>query len=106
MPPLAIVPDFDPLEEDRSGLGAGSEPMPINALALERREETLRGRVVITVASAAHATDDPRLFKRGLIIVTGILTAPVTVTEQSGNGMTVRKRHGKRRENQRAFQGR
>ncbi len=85
MPPLAVVPDLNISEHRRSRFGTSGEAMPIHTLALECRKEAFGGRVVPTVAFTAHTALDPSLLERLLIIVTGVLTATITLSPSAGS---------------------
>src|SRR5215831_14568789 len=56
-----IVPAFDEIEDGEACLDLRAEAVPIEELALERREETLAQRVVVRVADAAHRRSNARL---------------------------------------------
>ncbi len=49
-----VVPALDEVENREAGLGRRAEPVPVEQLALERREEALAERVVVGVAHAPH----------------------------------------------------
>ncbi len=57
---------------------------PVNEFLLYRRKETLRGGIVPAVSLPAHAAHDPCRTQLLLVIVAGVLTAPVTVAQQPG----------------------
>src|SRR5213593_1048818 len=54
MPPARVVPALDEVEDGEACLGRCREPLPIEQLALERREEALAERVVVGIADRAH----------------------------------------------------
>ena len=53
---LAVVECFDVVEDLRPRVGARAEGRAIDQLELEGAPEAFHGRVVITVASAAHVS--------------------------------------------------
>src|SRR3990172_6919289 len=58
--PMRGVPALDPLEHDRLRLGRRREPLAVEQLALERREEALRHGIVVRVAHRPHRGPDSR----------------------------------------------
>ena len=56
-----IVPAFDEIEDGEARFDLRAEPVPIEELALERREEALAQGVVVRIADAAHRRADARL---------------------------------------------
>src|SRR5262245_55408623 len=56
-----VVPAFDEIEDGEARFDLRAERMPIEELALERREEALAPRVVVRVTDAAHRRADARL---------------------------------------------
>src|SRR2546425_1083676 len=61
MPAARIVPAFDEVEDGKARLYLGAEPLAIEQLALEGREEALAQGVVVRVADAAHRRPDASL---------------------------------------------
>ena len=55
--PAAIIETLDVLKGPASGLCPRLKGRPFNALALEAMKETLHGRIIVAVGSAAHADD-------------------------------------------------
>src|SRR6185437_16561775 len=53
MSPVWVVPCFDETEDRVPCLGRRAEAPPIQQFTLQRREEALRHRIVVTVAHAA-----------------------------------------------------
>src|SRR5659263_555819 len=73
VPTLPIVEHLDVIEQVPPGLrSCGVVPM-MNPILFQRREETLRHRVVVTVPLAAHAADQPVFFQQGPVIPAGVL---------------------------------
>src|SRR6266545_5556697 len=58
--PARIVPTLDEVKDRPAGLGLGGEPLAIEQLALEGREEALAQRVVVGVAHRANRGADAR----------------------------------------------
>ena len=56
-----VVPAFDEIEDREPGLHLRPEPMPVQELALERREEAFAERVVVGIPDTAHRRPDPGL---------------------------------------------
>ena len=54
MPPMRIVPALDELKHLAAGLALRPEGPPLDQLALERGEETLRQGVIIGVSDRAR----------------------------------------------------
>ena len=52
--PAGVVEAFDVVEEGRPELGVRLEPTAVDELRLQRGEEALHRRVVVTVAAPAH----------------------------------------------------
>jgi len=58
----SVVEDFDVFSDRRCGFRTGSEVAVIDKLLLEVPPETLRRRVVVTVAFSGHRGDQPCFF--------------------------------------------
>ena len=56
MPSKAIVEDLNVLKEVQSGLCPGSIVLMKDQLGFEGAEETLDGRIVVTITFTAHTT--------------------------------------------------
>ena len=54
----------------------------MNSFPLERREETFRDRVIVTISRTTHATGDPSISQKVLEIMAGILTTPIRVVNE------------------------
>ena len=54
MAAVRVVPAFDEFEDRHPGFDLCLEPVTVEELALERREEALTHRVIVRVAHAAH----------------------------------------------------
>src|SRR2546426_5765266 len=88
--PLAIVEDFDELEDRRPGLLARGVALLMHQLAFEGSEEALHRSVVITVSFSAHGTSHPLPRQQGLILPAGVLHAAIAVVQQVACGTTPR----------------
>src|SRR5659263_249240 len=96
VPTLPIVEHLDVIEQVPPGLrSCGVVPM-MNPILFQRREETLRHRVVVTVPLAAHAADQPVFFQQGPVIPAGVLAPAVGVVEQPPGRTTARQGHPQR----------
>jgi hypothetical protein len=94
--PLAVVKDFDPLEDGGAGLCPRGEGAALHEFAFEAAPEAFHGGVVIAVAPAAHAGNDPGQRQPLAIVAAGILDALVGVMEQLTGRAALRERHVER----------
>jgi hypothetical protein len=84
------------VEERESRFVAAAEPVPVEQLGLERREEALGDGVIEGVAAAAPCSASrwhPASFFRKRARV---LAAAIRVMHDSGCGLTLRERHPER----------
>lgn len=81
-----IIGHLDVFEDISPGLGAGDVLALVNQLGFEGAKKTFDRSVVITVALAVHTTDHLGACQQRLVVVAGVLTAPV------GVGQSVRGR--------------
>jgi hypothetical protein len=58
MPAARVVPAFNEVEDGQARLPLGTEPVAIEQLALEGREEALTQSVVVRVTDAIHRRPD------------------------------------------------
>src|SRR5215831_7195684 len=58
MAPSGVVPAFDVVKHSPAGLDRRAEPLAIEQLTLECREETLAQGIVIGIADGAHRRPD------------------------------------------------
>ena len=86
---LAVVEDFDEVEDLGFGVGAAGEPGAVDQLQLEGAPEALHRGVVVAVAPAAHRGDQTTGLEGGAEVAGGVLDTPVGVEEQSGRGLAV-----------------
>jgi hypothetical protein len=94
MPTLPIVKQLDVPEHVSLRFRQGLvDPFP-DPLALELAEKTLRAGIVPTVAFTAHAAGNPVVVKQILIIIGGVLYAPIAVVHQPRGRTTLLDRHG------------
>ena len=84
--PLAVVEDFQPLEDGRLGLGAGGELAAMHQLALQAAPEAFHDGVVVAVASAAHAGLDAGSGEPLPIRLAGVLATAIGVMDQPAGG--------------------
>ena len=89
MTSLAVVKDFDVLEQGLLRLFAGSELKMVNALGLQRAEEALHDGVVVAVATPAHADLATRIGHQGAVFVARVLHAPIAMMQQAPMGSTL-----------------
>ena len=78
---LAIIKDFDPFEDRRSGLRPRGELATMNQVPFECAPEAFHHRVVVTVASSAHAGNDSSLGQPLPVGVTGVLNPAIGVMD-------------------------
>ena len=77
MPPVRVVPGFNPGKDRQARFGVGLPYPPVNQLTLQGGKETLRHGVVISIANCAHAGPDTHFFAALAKRHTGVLTALV-----------------------------
>ena len=78
-----IVEHLDVFKDILSGLGLGSILLMKDQLSFEGAKETFDGCIVITISFAAHTTHHSSLCQQSLILIAGVLTAPVRVMQQA-----------------------
>mgnify|MGYP006423694835 CR=1 FL=1 len=71
-----------------------------NPVALEQTEESLRRRVIATVANGVHATDDAIVARESLILTVGERRPAVGVQDHRASVVSVLVRHQNRVEHQ------
>src|SRR5437879_3627104 len=89
----AVVERLDVLEDARPRLGAGRVRLVVDQLPLQAGEEALDRRVVPALADAAHTAGDAVLAEEELVMLAGILAAPVGVRQQPRAGQPPAYRH-------------
>ena len=85
MPPCGIVEALDVIEHVSFGLVSCAVRFGRRAFGLQRREETLHGRIVPDVAGPAHATGDAVVGQEPLEGLTGVLAAPIGEMKEMGS---------------------
>lgn len=93
MMPDGIIEPFDVFEDVPAGLCAGCILLVMNPLVFESAKKTFHDGVVVAVAFAAHADQDPVGFQNGLDLVAGILAATIRVVEQLRPGLALIESH-------------
>src|SRR5512135_2898731 len=92
--PAPVIEDFEILEQCRFGLPAGAKPCEVNQLGLERAEERLHGRVIVTVAFAAHGRLKAVTIEDLAVGAAGVLHAAIgMMDETSARGMMLNGHH-------------
>src|SRR5262249_16007435 len=84
-----VVPALDPLEHGPVEPGAGRPRAGVDQLALDRREERLRDRVVPALALASHRQHDVMLGGQRREVARGVLAAAVGVEDQPGGRLAL-----------------
>ena len=84
MQPLSIIEHLDELKHVRLDFLSRMILPLVHQLILERTEETLYDRIVVTVPFAAHAGDQPGLRQLSLVRHTGVCGALIGVMDESG----------------------
>src|ERR1700731_1274018 len=79
-----VVEALDVVGEGGARDVAAGEVLVVDVFGLERREEALGHGVVVAVAGAAHARDQPAAREGGAVVVAGVRAASVGVMQQAG----------------------
>src|SRR5438270_12438649 len=82
VPALAIVEDLDVLDDRRTGLRSGGEVGVMDQLLLQRGKKALHGGIIPAVAAAAHAARNAVPRQKALVMVAGVLAAPLGMRPQ------------------------
>ena len=93
MTALAVIEDFDVVEDFGSGLGSAGEIASVDQFQFEGAPEAFHGRVIVAVASAAHGRDEPGGLKRSPEVGCGILDTAIGMEDQAGRGSAVQDGH-------------
>ena len=80
----SIVEHLNIFKDILSGLSLGGVLPMKDQLGFEGAKETFNGRIVVTITFAAHAIHHLSLCQQKLVIITGVLAAPVRVVQQTG----------------------
>ena len=94
MAALAVVEDFDEVEDFGPGVSVAGEPAAVDQLQFEGAPEAFHGGVVVAVAPAAHGGDQAGRLQCRPEVAGGVLDAAVGVEDQTGWGLAVQDRHG------------
>ena len=81
MQPLSIVKNLQILKDRLPSLFPRLRGLSLYALGLQGANETLHERVIVAIGFAAHAHDDAKVGQKGSVVLTGILTAPVSMMQ-------------------------
>ncbi len=102
MKALAIIKDFDVVEELGLGLSHRSKRASVNQLPFKRAPKRLDGCIIIAVAGPAHRADDSSLSEGCSKITAGIGTAAIGMEEQLPGRLPVLASHDPGLQDQRA----
>ena len=94
MAALAVVEDFDEVEDLEFGVSVAGEPAAVDQFQFEGTPEAFHCGVVVAVAPAAHGGDQAGRFQGRPEVPGGVLDAAVGVEEQTWRGLAVQDRHG------------
>ena len=93
MEALAVVKDFDEIEDGLARLGPGVEMAAVDEFVFEGAPEGLHGGIVVAVAFAAHGGDGLDVLAGVAIVLAGVLNAPVGMKHQACRGLPVSQGH-------------
>src|SRR5512145_1471475 len=82
MHPAPVIEALNVVEDGASRLRPGVKRDVVEPFGLEQVEEALDRRVVVAVARAAHAADDPVLVEDVLVLGAGVRPAAVAVMHE------------------------
>lgn len=91
--PSAIVEGFDVAEDGGARLGEGSEALVVNHFVFEAAPEGFDEGVVVTVAFAAHGSDEAMLDENLPVSGTGKLHPAIGVDDERTCGPALEQRH-------------
>jgi hypothetical protein len=100
MPPSAVVPHLDILEQIPTCCFSCRPSGISGEFTLERRKEAFYNSIVPAVTAAAHAGIYSIRPQERLVGLTGVLHTPVRVIERTRQWATLRDCHAKRAEGQ------
>src|SRR5438094_55079 len=106
MQPLTIVEDLNELENLGAGFVPRAIPPVMDQLVFQCAEEALDSCVVITIAFATHAGDEPVVSEHGPIHRTRILRALIRMVNQARLWLSLRQGHAQGLNDCRAVRGR
>src|ERR1044071_4159309 len=90
---LAIVEDFDVIEDGGLSLAASGKFSAIDHFQFEGAPEAFDVSIVVAVAFAAHGGDQARLGEGGAIISRSVLHATIGVKQQIFGRLAVQESH-------------
>jgi len=93
MESLAVVKDFDEIEDGLAGLRARLEVAAVDEFVFEGAPEGFHGGIVVTVAFAAHGGDGLGALERVAIVVAGVLDAAIGMKDQTSGRLTMSPGH-------------
>ena len=94
MAALAVVEDFDEVEDLGSGVSVAVERAAVDQLQFEGAPEAFHRGVVVAVTPAAHGGNQTGRLQGRPEVPGGVLDTPVCVEEQSGWRSAMQGRHG------------
>ena len=90
---VAVVEDFDEVKQLSLGLFPGGEKAAVDQPELVGAIEAFHGRVIATVAAAAHGGDETNGLKCSPEVGCGILDAAIGMEDQAGQGSAIQVVH-------------
>ena len=88
-----IVEHFNVLKNIRLSFGPGGVMTMINLFGFQRTDTTFHRRIIVAIALTAHTNLKLMLGQQGLIVMAGILAAPVRMMDQARRRLAGFKRH-------------
>jgi len=83
LPALVIVEHLNVLEDRRTRLRPSGEVRPVDQLLLQGGKKALHRGIIPAVRSPAHAARDPVPRQQPLVVLAGVLAAPVGMGQQA-----------------------
>ena len=96
MSPLPIIEQLDIVKQRRPGAVPVGKGLMARPLVLHRAEKTLDDGMVVAVAFATHARDQPGRLQPRLGDPAGVLDPLITVMDQARHGPPMGQGHGQR----------
>ena len=94
MSALAVVEDFDIIENFGTGLAVAGEVSAIDQVEFEGAPKAFHGGVVVAVTCAAHGGHQAGGLQGLPVITTGVLDAAIGVEDQISWRLAVQAGHG------------
>ena len=94
MTALAVIEDFDVVEDFGSGVGSAGKIASVDQFQFEGAPEAFHCSVVVAVTASAHGGDQTGRLQGCPKVPGGVLNTPVGVKKQSGWRRTMQGRHG------------